>query len=201
MSATITPKGEVGYRTRLLPQRAAETFARCIGANPQYQNAEVRESPQARGERRWWVFWRPAADRRADAIRQQAQAERADRAAAEAAGYIWVLDDTRRFWHLWNPATGGQYQVALRGETCDCPDYQIRGRAGLRCKHLIAFTLGRQAGSWNDGMETIPEPEAAKTPPGPPCRLCNCRPAEDPETGLCADCYADAVSEADWEGR
>lgn len=130
---TLSSHG-ASFRTNApLTLEAAERFARCLSANRQY--SEVVVVP-ARRTNLFNVLFKPTSEERAERLRTAAQAEREDRAEAQAGAY-----DLR-------PLVGGDYTVVnlLTGEVytasatrfCTCPDYLHRCKAaGIQCKHMV----------------------------------------------------------------
>ncbi len=131
-----------GYRTKLMAQDRAERFARCLSGNPRFVNVAVTESSRARGAAKWFVAYQPASEERQAELRQDAQDTRAERAQAQAENYLFVLDDTGRYFHCLNVTSGEVYETTEH--SCSCPDATYGCRpAGIHCKHTTLLRSDR----------------------------------------------------------
>lgn len=153
----ILSRAGAGYRTRLMEAGPAERFARCLRGNAQYVGVQVRESRTAKGPRRWFVAYFPADDARYSRLLQGHREERAARAAAEGAGFVFCADPSGRFeWCL--SRSGEVYEVTAH--SCTCPDYHYRGAgSGVPCKHMLALRAGQGV---RTAFRTTPDAETAR---------------------------------------
>lgn len=136
----VISKGEIFHRTKLMEAARAERFARCLMANEHFAAVSVEESPTAKSAKRCYVRYQPASDRRqADLVRGE-MAARAQRAAEQAGNYLFVLDDSRRYFHCLNFESGEVYEVTER--SCSCPDHTYRAAAVGACKHVRILRSG-----------------------------------------------------------
>lgn len=142
MKPIFTQDGFFAFRTRCMSYERAEGFAVCLRANrTRFMNVSLEHSEAAKGERCWFVTFQPVnGDRMAD-IADREQAARIQRADREGAAYLYMLDvdSPRPFYRVFNPKSGGTYE--LDSSTCSCPDFSGRlakvAGFGVRCKHQI----------------------------------------------------------------
>lgn len=147
----IAPDGRIFFRTKLLPCEQAERFARCLSANAtRFCEVDWLLSEKAKGERAYFVQFRPAnPDRQWDQIDRQNDARKI-RAMDEGACYEFVLDmdGERPFYWTFNPKSGETYQTDAG--SCSCPDFVYRCQkltyAALYCKHIHALLHAMEIG-------------------------------------------------------
>lgn len=133
---SLTHQG-LNYRTKPLAQAQAERFAQCISHNAAFTNVEVQPSKSAG---KFVVLYQPSNAQRLAELLDGEQAKREERAATEGQGYLFVLDDSSRYFHCLS-ASGEVYETTER--SCNCPDWTYRGsKAGVACKHQIALHTG-----------------------------------------------------------
>src|SRR5262249_8402500 len=85
---TITNRGSLTYRTKVLPKAEAEAFARCLPANPNFARVEVTESARAKGEARFVVEFLPANPERIAEMVDRQQDRRQAKAEGEGRQYL-----------------------------------------------------------------------------------------------------------------
>ncbi len=142
---TLTRDG-VGYRTRVMTEQNAQSFAACLRANGQFTNVEVHEEPRAKGERRYYVAYQPSDPQQQQVLLQGHEEQRRARAESEGEQYLFVENsDTGRF--FWCQSVSGEvYEVTLHN--CTCPDAEFRCRTnGIRCKHSLALEKAQERGA------------------------------------------------------
>jgi len=132
-------KNGAQYRTKLMTEAHAESFAAALRANAQWDGVMVYESRRAKGERRHYVVYHPASAEARRAILTRQEGKRAVRAAAELDQYLIVPDEDGRFY--WVQSTSGEvYEVTCFD--CTCPDREFKARqAGISCKHMLALEI------------------------------------------------------------
>ena len=147
----VAPDGRIFMRTKLLVIEQAQRFAACLQANEtRFCDVEWMLSEKAKGDRAYFVQFRPKSrDRQWDQYQRQNDA-RHIRAIEEGACYVFALDIdcSRPFYWIFNPKSGETYQSDSM--TCSCPDFEYRCKKiagyGVVCKHiqalLHAYTLG-----------------------------------------------------------
>ena len=125
----------ITYRTKLMTKEQADRFARCLSGNRAFTQVQVTEPPRSPGK--FFVSFLPASEQRQAAMKAREQDKREALAGSEGRDYLFVLDDSRRF--FWCQSTSGEvYETTERG--CSCPDFHYRcQRAGVRCKHQLAL--------------------------------------------------------------
>lgn len=137
-------KNGAQYRTKLMTQAHAESFAAALRANAQWEGVMVSESPRANGERRFFVVYHSADPQQRAALLERQEGRRAARAEAELDQYLIVPDEGRRF--FWVQSASGEVYEVTRFD-CTCPDYEYRCReAGIRCKHQFAVEAATEQG-------------------------------------------------------
>ena len=140
----ILARGAAKYRTRLMTETHAESFAAALRANAQWDGVMVCESPRAKGERRHYVVYHPASAEAREAILARQEASRAARAEAELDEYLIVPADGETFFWVAS-GSGNVYEVT--DFSCTCPDHEHRCRAaGIRCKHQVALEAATERG-------------------------------------------------------
>lgn len=144
----VISKGAIFHRTQLLEAGPAERFARCLAANPLFDAVTVEESKTAKSERKFFVRFQPASGGRQIALIQAQEQLREQRAQEQASQYLFVLDDSNRYFHCLNLESGQVYETTER--SCSCPDHQYRGEAVGPCKHIRLLRSRRaQVRGWN----------------------------------------------------
>jgi len=145
------------YRTKLMSQDRARSFARCLEAHPAFTGALVEESSRSRGK--FLVRYVPANPaRRQDMVQSQADARTA-RAEEQVDNYMVIRDPSGRFYWVLNLLTGDTYETTLQG--CDCPDFTYRCEAaGILCKHSSIVKLHLE----RDQVQEFAAPSAAPLP-------------------------------------
>ena len=132
------------YRTKLMTEAHAESFASALRANSQWDGVMVYESPRAKGERRHYVVYHSADGAQRQALLQRQEDKRAARAASELDQYLIVPNECGQF--FWVQSTSGEVYEVTRFD-CSCPDHEFRCReAGIRCKHQIAVEVATERG-------------------------------------------------------
>ena len=140
----LLSKNGAHYRTKLMTETHAESFAAALRANSQWDGVMVYESPRAKGERRHYVVYHPASAEARDAILARQEATRAARAEAELEEYLIVPADGETFFWVASQS-GNVYEVT--DFSCTCPDHEYRCReAGIRCKHQLALETAAERG-------------------------------------------------------
>ena len=130
------------FRTKLMTEAHAESFAAALRANSQWDGVMVYESPRAKGEKRHYVVYHHADGAQRQALLQRQEDKRAARAEAELDHYLIVPNECGRF--FWVQSTSGEVYEVTRFD-CSCPDHEHRCReAGIRCKHQIALEVVTQ---------------------------------------------------------
>lgn len=153
---STTNKSGVHYRTRLLTEPRARSFAAALAANPAFTLMDVETSPRAKGEARFFVTFRPANAARQQDLQRRQQDTRQARAEAQGSEYLWCPD--RGF--LWCLSTSGEVYEVTPGRSCTCGDFVYRCQgAGLQCKHLLSIDAG--LGTMLPAFETVPARRAA----------------------------------------
>lgn len=145
----IASDGRIFFRTKLLSAEQAQRFAACLTANAtRFCDVEWLLSEKAKGERAYFVQFRPVnADRQWEQIARQQDARRL-RAMEEGACYVFVLDmdSSSPFYWTYNPRSGETYQTDAG--SCSCPDFEFRCKklthAALYCKHIHALLYAMQ---------------------------------------------------------
>lgn len=131
------------HRTRLVNESRALSFAKMVAANADFTNVEVKFSPTAKGERRFFVSYVPTNPQRAAALRSIAEDARDQRAQDQRENYLFVPDCFGRGFHdCVNLTTGESYEVSAH--TCTCPDFHYRGsqqNPPVPCKHMRMLAL------------------------------------------------------------
>lgn len=152
-------RGKAQYRTRLLTRIQADRFSRCLAANPRFTAVEVHESTRAKDpERSLYITFLPASQSRQAALLGHQHDARQARAQAEGVFYIWAGDPDFEYWHLLT-LSGEVFEVDAEARECSCPDHQFRcKRAGLRCKHLLAYDANLGTYYAPTQWETFPAP-------------------------------------------
>lgn len=159
----IVRQGALHHRTQLLTLSRAESFARCLLANPLFAAVAVQESKTAKGERRHFVQYQPASDSRYRELVQVQADTREQRAQQEAAGYLFVQSECRRWFYCWNLVSGDVYETTQ--QACDCPDFHYRGAALGPCKHMRMLRSGyANVESWAQASAPTPAPAAVAIP-------------------------------------
>lgn len=142
------------FRTRLMREAQARNFAKALAARSAFTNVTVQKHERAVTDKAYYVVFAPRDPVRAGQLAAEAQQARKDRAKAQAANYIFVLDESGRYYHCWNTLSGEVYEVTC--ETCTCPDNEIRlrGQFGIRCKHRILLQeRWAETHSWADAQD------------------------------------------------
>lgn len=117
------------YMTKIMSEKRANSFCKCVAANSRFKNATVSEKKGG-----FFVVYEPASEARKAFLLQKQRDARKERAAEQKrnyslsfVGYAWMI--------LKNGAKAG-YEVSEYG--CSCPDFQNRGKEqGFACKHMI----------------------------------------------------------------
>jgi hypothetical protein len=126
----------ITYRTKLISGQQAESFARALTAHPSFIEVQVEQSPRAKGEKRFYVRYKPTSARCQEAMKDRQQSAREERAKAQL--FTFVRDESGRYHHCLSHQTGNVYEVTTC--SCSCEDKVYRaGPAGLRCKHELAL--------------------------------------------------------------
>jgi predicted nucleic acid-binding Zn finger protein len=140
----ILSKNGAQYRTVLMTDAHAESFAAALRANSQWDGVMVYESPRAKSERRYYVVYHPASDAAREALLARQESKRAARADAELDEYLIVPAEEGRFFWVAS-GSGNVYEVT--DFSCTCPDHEYRCReAGIRCKHQLALEIATERG-------------------------------------------------------
>jgi hypothetical protein len=127
-----------GYRTKPLSETHANSFSKCLSANPRFTN--VTTSEIRKGSGKWSVFYQPANEERLNSLLQKAAQTRKLRATDQKDNYqkVWI----GYAYQITNLNTGKQYETSEYG--CSCPDYENRGKAlGISCKHQVLCGYGK----------------------------------------------------------
>ena len=133
----------VTYRTKLLSQAKAESFAKALRSNDRFAFVTVEKSPRAKSEKAWLVRFEPSNAARKAALVDAAQDARTERALCGT--FTFAVDPDRPHYHCFSHQSGECYTLDLN--TCDCPDETYRcSHVGLACKHRIALALALRAG-------------------------------------------------------
>jgi len=141
----IDRDGQMYYRTALMTQTHAASFARCLAGNDSFCDVLVSFSFRAKPEKAYYVIFKPASIERQRAIYSGQDDAREARAVSEGSDYIFFWDSDKRIYWVFNPKSTETYEVS--GRDCTCPDYQFRCREnGLTCKHMKALRLRVEAG-------------------------------------------------------
>jgi len=133
--STILRTGAVAFRTTLLTEARAESFARMLAGNARFEDIEVQESSRAKSERAFFVTFSPSSAARKDLIFMAQWDSRRTKGEGEGADYtFWPDDDNAGCFWVFNPISGETYTTSIF--SCSCPDYLYRAsRAGCLCKH------------------------------------------------------------------
>lgn len=132
----------VTYRTKLLSEKQASAFAAALRANSRFAMVSVERSSRARGEKAFIVRFEPSNAARKEALVNNAQDQRTERALTQS--FTFCRDTDHDFCHCLSHS-GEVYETTLN--SCSCPDetYRCSG-VGLACKHRIALALAIRAG-------------------------------------------------------
>lgn len=129
----VITSSSIFHRTQLLPLARARSFARCLARNARFEAVTVEEHLKARGDRRWFVQYRPAAAaRQLDLIAAQMDAREA-RATEQADNYAFLWNTDTGAYDCLNLVSGAVY--ATTEQECSCPDSAHRGSVVGPCKH------------------------------------------------------------------
>jgi hypothetical protein len=131
-----------GFRSKLMGREAALARAAQLREDPQYQAVTTLESNRSQHPtNRFFVVCLPASEEKRQALLEQFQQERIERAEKEGPRYLWVADPDQPVWHLLS--LGDEpYVVDQAGAVCSCRDAGVCRDNGLLCKHLAALQLG-----------------------------------------------------------
>lgn len=156
----IEEGGIIRYRTRLVRNmQAALRFAKCVEANPHFQQAEVVKSSQSKGEA-WFVTYRPKSADRQESLVERLQAERSARARKECGQYKWTSVTGKENTFYCKSKSGSVYEVSPT--RCDCPDYVNHCHdLDIYCKHQIALFDKQLA----EDIEALPDEPSPFAPP------------------------------------
>lgn len=161
MSVSLTGRAGVHYRTRLLTQERALSFARALEANRRFEEVSVTRSGRARSDAQFFVTFRPVSEQRMTALREEQQDARDARAIEEGSAYLWCRDENCGRSFVWCLSTSGEVYEVTPGKSCTCPDFEYRaGPSGLHCKHLQALFFG--LGTMTD-FQPVPSSEEEVT--------------------------------------
>jgi len=138
--STILNSGQVAFRTALLSQARAESFAAMLTANSRFESVLVNRSERAKCDKAFFVTFQPSSEARKDLIFMAQWDARKERGQGEGADYTFFADEDNKgcYW-VYNPISQETYSTSIF--SCSCPDYTYRcQRAGLQCKHQAAHT-------------------------------------------------------------
>ena len=152
-------KGTIAHRTKLMEQDQAERFAQCLLANTRFESVSVETSPTAKSERRFFVRYSPTSNLcQANLIREE-MAARAQRAQDEQDHYLFVRDDSGRYFHTLNMLSGEVYETCHN--SCSCADFHYRGSVVGFCKHIRILRSGNaQIRRWGQDSPQVPQVRA-----------------------------------------
>ncbi len=155
--------GTLSHRTRLMEAEQAERFAKMIGANSRFAEAQVVRSERAKSERAFYVSYSPASEAARLRMLDEQRAEQERRAAVEEFTFTW--DATLGAYKCSSAKSGKVYETTT--SACSCPQalYRLAGTT-LTCKHSVALLSALE-----DGL--VGEEEAAER-----CENCNALTAE-----------------------
>src|SRR5579871_638117 len=159
----IANDGRIYFRTRLLTCPQADRFARCLRANAErFRDVDVSFNPRAKGERAFFVTFRPVnPDRVVEQIDRQ-QASRQQRADCHGPSYVYALDIDGERPFYWCLSDSGETYELDSGE-CSCPDYQYRLKradwTGIKCKHILEMQRRFDAGMLQRLSDVYASPE------------------------------------------
>ena len=137
---TIQSDGSIVYRTKLIFEAKAQSFAAMLRGNSRFEDVKVKHSGRAKSDAAFFVTFQPVSEVRKDAIFMDQWKAREQRALDQEC-IFWPDPDLINVWNCFSCKSGETYQVTL-GD-CTCPDYHFRcQKAGLNCYHqhsLSAF--------------------------------------------------------------
>jgi hypothetical protein len=131
MATTIIQKGQIRRRTKLMPLRRAQSFAKALDAKGN-SALEIEVVPNGNGRAR--VQFTPSKAKTVARHFNVKQGERAGR-AVDVRAYMWRRIG-RRQWRCWD-ADRISYCIYLDKPLCTCPDWEHVHSAGLFCKHYL----------------------------------------------------------------
>src|SRR6476620_5662932 len=91
MSECITKAG-IHYRTRLLTEARALSFARALCANPRFVSVVAELSTKMKGSECWFVTFKPVNEACQVALQRRQQLSREERALSVGSEYLWCPD-------------------------------------------------------------------------------------------------------------
>jgi hypothetical protein len=89
---TFDKDGGFSFRTKLMTGIVAKQFQKCVAANSRFECVEMVLSQTAKGEKTWFVTFRPSNRERVAAIYERQQASRTFKGYTEGLEYLFVKD-------------------------------------------------------------------------------------------------------------
>jgi hypothetical protein len=127
-------QGRAAFRTKLMTEARAHSFAKALTANRRFAFVLICHSARAKGPECFFVQFQPSSEARKLAIIDRQQSVRAQRAAS--GDFTSCKDPHTNRWWVFSPVSGCTYETTAT--SCDCPDARQRANpAGLACKHSI----------------------------------------------------------------
>src|SRR6185295_2657141 len=111
--------GVTFYRTSLLTEHQAQSFARCLARNRRFSNVNLCHSARAKGAACWFVTFAPSNPDRQAVLLGAQQDARTERAAVQSFTFAANQQEAYCFSH----GSGETYQIDPHGSWCGCEDF------------------------------------------------------------------------------
>jgi hypothetical protein len=136
------------YRTGLLTQPQAISFAACLRANRRFSDVRICRSSRTRLAACWFVTFAPSSTARQEALLRDQQNARAQRAATQSFTFAANHSEAYCFSHT----SQAVYQLDPHGTWCDCEDSRRRCQPSgtLKCKHVLAWEASDEKREWDE---------------------------------------------------